>query len=299
VQAGGSLRPARDAGSSAKAAALQEFRRFPEKTLRVGTAEWRYRVLGTAARVLLAIPGGELVNDLGFEFALAIGDTHRVVYPGYPRVSSIEELADGLCAILDAEKIEQAAILGASFGGSIAQVCVRRHADRISALILSNTGVPLRYLAPAKQLLVLVFRATPWSLATSLLRKPLIKVVDPSGEATTFWRAYLDELFASRLTKADLVSNLRIQHDYYRRFHFMPEDLKDWPGKVLIAESDTDVLGPRLRRALRQTYPTAEVRTFHNGGHGTMFLRFDEYLAMVRQFLDTATSSEPWASTNR
>ena len=46
-------------------------------------------------------------------------------------------------------------------------------------------------------------------------------------------------------------------------------------------------------------YPNAEVRTFHNGGHGTMFLRFDEYLAMVRQFLDTATSSEPWASTNR
>jgi len=213
------------------------------------------------------------------------------VYPAYPRVSSIEELADGLCAILDAEKIDQAAILGASFGGSVAQVLVRRHPDRIGALILSNTGVPLRYLAPAKRLLVLTARALPWPVTAGLLRKPLIQALDPTGTAETFWREYLDELFSVRLTKADLVANFRVQHDYYRRFHFTPEDLKTWPGQILIAESDTDVLGPRLRRALRQTYPSAEVRTFHNGGHATMFLRFDEYLAMVQQFLDSATAA--------
>ena len=118
------------------------------------------------------------------------------------------------------------------------------------------------------------------------------------ARAPTFWNGYFDELFASKLTKADLVSNFRVQHDYYRRFHFVPQDLENWPGRILIAESDTDVLGPRLRRALRQAYPNAEVRTFHNGGHGTMFLRFDEYLAMVRQFLDSATSSEPRVSAS-
>jgi pimeloyl-ACP methyl ester carboxylesterase len=97
-------------------------------------------------------------------------------------------------------------------------------------------------------------------------------------------------MLSSRLTKADIVANCRVQHDYYRRFHFTPEDLKSWRGRILIAESDTDVLGPSLRRALRQTYPNAKVRTFHNGGHGTMFLRFDEYLAMVRHFLDAGRS---------
>ncbi|MGB7761195.1 MAG: alpha/beta hydrolase [Bryobacteraceae bacterium] len=281
------LKPVCDAGSPAKSAALEGFRsRFPERVIRVGTNEWRYRVLGTSARTLLAIPGGELVNDLGFEFALAIRDTYRVVYPAYPRVSSIEELADGLCAILDAEQIGQAAILGASFGGAVAQVCVRRHPERIGALILSNTGVALRYLAPSVRIFELIARALPWPVITSLLRKPLIKVVDPAGAATTFWTAYFDELFSSRLTKADLLANFRIQYDYHRRFHFTPEDLKNWPGRVLIAESDTDVIGPRRRQALRQLYPKAEVRTFHNGGHGTMFLRFDEYLAMVRQFLE-------------
>jgi len=287
VQARDSLDPGHDIGSSAKTAALEDFRRrFPEKVVRTGTAEWRYRVLGTSTADLLAIPGGELVNDLGFEFALAISDTHRVVYPAYPRVSSIEELADGLCAVLDAEKIEQAAILGASFGGAVAQVAVRRHPGRIGPLILSNTGVPLPYLAPSVRIFELIARALPWSVTTGLLRKPLLKTIDPAGAAGTFWSAYLDELFSVRLTKADVLANFRIQYEYHRRFHFTPEDLKLWHGRILIAESDTDVIGPRRRQALRQTYPNAEVRTFHNAGHAPMFSRFDEYLAMVRQFLD-------------
>ena len=278
--------PDRNAESSAKSAALRNFRHLPEKCVRVGTAEWRYRVIGTATRALLAIPGGELVNDLGFEFALAISDTERVVYPAYPRVSSIEELADGLCAILDAEKIEQAAILGASFGGAVAQVLVRRHPERIGALILSNTGVPLRHLAPSVLVFEWIARALPWPFTAGLLRNPLLKTVDPDGAAETFWREYLDELLSSRLTKADVIANIRIQYDYHRRFHFAPQDLDNWPGRVLIAESDTDVIGPRRRLALRQTYPNAEVHTFHNAGHAPMFTRFDDYLAMVRQFLD-------------
>jgi hypothetical protein len=51
------------------------------------------------------------------------------------------------------------------------------------------------------------------------------------------------------------------------------------------------VIGPRRRQALRQTYPSAEVHTFHNGGHATMFLCFDEYLAMVKRFLDCETAT--------
>jgi len=142
------MRP--DSTSAAKLAVLQAFRlQFPERTVQAGKMEWRYRVLGSGTRALLMIPGGELVNDLGFEFVLAISRVCRVVYPAYPRLSSMEELADGLCAVLDAEKIEQASILGASFGGSVAQIFVRRYPDRTKALILSNTGVPMRRLAPA------------------------------------------------------------------------------------------------------------------------------------------------------
>jgi pimeloyl-ACP methyl ester carboxylesterase len=264
-----------------KQAALESFRAIPEKSL----GKWRYRVFGAGARTFLCVPGGELVNDLGFEFALAIGKTHRVIYPGYPRASTIEELSDGLRAILDVEGIAQVAILGASFGGAVAQVFVRRHPDRVTELILSNTGVPLQYLARPVRITCWIFKMMPWGLTSKLLRKPLLKTVDQSSADHTFWARYLDELCSTRLTKADVLSNMLIQHDYHCRFHFAPEDLKDWHGSVLIAESDTDVIGPRRRKALRDTYPQAEVHTFHNAGHGPMFTRYDEYLQMVQDFL--------------
>jgi len=277
--------------ASSKLAKLIHFRQYyPERVLRVGVTDWRYRVLGNASQTLLAIPGGELVNDLGFEFALAICDSCRVIYPAYPSVSSLEEIADGLNAILDAEHNDSTAILGASFGGSVAQVFVRRYPQRVNALILSNTGVPISYLAPAVRFFAWIAQAFPWTLTRKLLRGPLLKTVDQENADTAFWTDYLNELFAARLKKSDVMANFRIQLDYHQRFRFKPEDLQQWPGRVLIAESDNDVIGPARRRRLRETYPTAKVHAYHAAGHAPMFARFDEYLAMVKDFLG---SKEP------
>jgi pimeloyl-ACP methyl ester carboxylesterase len=284
---------------SPKAAALAGFRRlYPEKVIWVGAAEWRYRIIGSAGPALLALPGGELVNDLGYEFALAVSGCRRVVYPAYPRVDSIEELASGLAAILDAEKIDQAAILGASFGGALAQVLARKYPERISHLMLSNCGVPLRYLVPSMRLSTWIAQALPWSVAAALLRHSMPKVIDPANKDREFWSAYFNEMFSTLITKADMLANFRIQLNYHQRFHFTPRDLEHWKGKVLIAESDTDVIGPRRRQALRQTYPNAEVHTFHNGGHAMMFLCFDEYLTMVKRFLDCGNEAEAGSSVS-
>jgi len=115
----------------------------------------------------------------------------------------------------------------------------------------------------------------------------LLKTLGAKVEDRGFWEAYLDEMLSTRITKADMLANFRIQLEYQKNYHFTPRDLESWKGKVLIAESDTDIVSPRRRQALRATYPQAKVHTFHNGGHATMFLRFDEYLAMVKEFLSS------------
>ena len=227
------------------------------------------------------------MNDLGFEFALAISEGRRVIYSAYPRVSSIEELADGLAVILDVESIRQVDVLGASFGGAVAQIFVRRHPGRTRRLILSNTGVPMPSLALPVSITYRIASVLPWRLTTKLLHKSLLKTLACSDADRQFWNSYLEELFSARLPRADLLSNMLNQRDYHRRFHFTPEDLEDWHGRVLVAESDTDVIGPRRRQALRETYPSAKVHTFHNAGHAPMFTRFEEYLSMVGDFVGT------------
>jgi pimeloyl-ACP methyl ester carboxylesterase len=138
-----------------------------------------------------------------------------------------------------------------------------------------------------------IAEALPWSATAALLRRSMPRALAITEEDRAFWSAYFDELFSIRITKADLLANIRIQLDYHRRFHFTPQDLEVWKGKILIAESDTDVISQRRRQALRQTYPNALVHTYQNGGHATMFLCFDEFLAMVKRFLDTEGDESP------
>ena len=277
--------------SSAKAEELRAFRsRWPERSLHAGRHEWRYRLIAANKRgpVLLLLPGAEMVNDLGFEFAEAMREAEwTVLYPSYPRVIALDELAAGVAAVLDAEKIADCAVLGGSFGGAVAQVVVRRFPGRVRSLILSNTGVPMRNLVAAQLAALSIFKITPWPGICALLRSSLTKLLNPPAQDREFWRAYFDELLTARLAKADFLANIGQQLEYHRRFRFAPGDLADWSGRVLIAESDTDVIGPR--RALRETYPQAEVCTYHDAGHAPMFSRPREYLDMVKRFLEQET----------
>ena len=124
----------------------------------------------------------------------------------------------------------------------------------MKALVLSNTGVPMRRLAPAVLLVYCIARALPWGMTTRILRKPLLKTLDPDGTYGSFWEWYLDELFSSRIEKADMMSNFANQCEYHchlpgQRFHFRAGDAPNWRGRVLIAESDTDVIGPARRKS--------------------------------------------------
>ncbi len=106
-------------------------------------------------------------------------------------------------------------------------------------------------------------------------------------EQQKFWWGLLDELLARRLSKADLVQALAEMHDYNTHYRFSPEDLADWPGRILLIESRHDeAFSPAARAALRALYPRAELRTLEGGGHAVMVCQPAEYVAAVRAFLE-------------
>jgi pimeloyl-ACP methyl ester carboxylesterase len=265
---------------------LRAFRAsYPCKSLTVAGVEWQYRVCGNAARPLLLLPGGELVNDMGFDLASALAPRFRIIYPAYPRVRTLEDLADGVAAILRAEGIPRITVLGASFGGAVAQCLIRRHPDCIDRLILSNTGVPLEHLVRGRKIANAVLSSLPWPVLRSLLARSILKLLSAPPDELPFWRAYTSELFETRLSKADVMANLDIQLEYHRRFRFAPGDLANWPGKIFVIESDNDIFNADRRKALRDTYPQAPVHTFHGAGHAPAFSRASEYLEVLGRFL--------------
>jgi 3-oxoadipate enol-lactonase len=115
--------------------------------LSVAGAELACEVTGTGPAVLLlhAFPLGLAMWD---EQAAAFQDAHQVVrfdcrgFGGSPPGDSLltmERIADDAVGVLDRLGIPSAAVGGLSMGGYAALALVRRHADRIHALVLADT----------------------------------------------------------------------------------------------------------------------------------------------------------------
>jgi pimeloyl-ACP methyl ester carboxylesterase len=247
--------------------------------------EWRYFAGGRGGHVLLRLSGALGLAEFSFQQIRLFEPQFRVITPDYPAVGSLAEMTDGVIAILDAEDVEGAHVIGGSFGGMLAQVLVRRAPERVASLVLSHTGAPdgkRRGVATA------IVAAMPQPLLRGLLKARLGRTLDG---ADTFWRRYFDRAIAE-MTKADILSRVRLQAEFGGQAGWGPGDLARWPGRVLLIEGEDDPLFPPAARArLRALYPGAEVHRFRGTGHAAAVLRPEEYAAVVTRFVLEERSS--------
>ena len=245
---------------------------------------WRYRCVGGGTEPVLWLTGALGVGEFAFAHVLALGDGFRVVAPDYPPVRTLDDLADGLVAILDAEGIGDTHVVSGSFGGMVGQHLVRRHPERVRTLVLSHTAAPAPAHARRITVRALVGSLDGWPgwLVRGLFRRRLrgiFAVADP------FWLRYFDSIVAG-LSKADLVSRVRLATEFARQTGYGPHDLDLWPGRILILDSDDDSHMPATTRdALRSLYPRAKVHTFSGTGHAAAIMHPERYTQLIRSFL--------------
>lgn len=268
----------------AKLAAFRAGHRY--RTLDVDGVRWRYVAGGTGEQVLLLPSGGTRLPDMYLLLIDALERDFRVLAPAYPAGAGIDGLADGLLAILDAEGVEQADVLGSSFGGFVAQVFARRHPERVRRLVLANTGGPAAAPLPVLPLLIRFLAVLPENAVRSLTgwnwRRWFVPESQDDGK---FWNTLLSDIL-SRLGKEDLLSALREMNDFTHLPPVSAPEVPAAPVPVLLIESEHDeAFSPQARAALRALYPEAEVRLFAGAGHGVMATRTTEYVETVRKFL--------------
>ncbi|KQR75110.1 hypothetical protein ASF98_04495 [Arthrobacter sp. Leaf337] len=290
---GAASEPVREKPASSPATALEArlagFRaRHQYRTLDVDGVRWRYLSGGSGEQTVLLPAGGTRMPDMYLLLIEALERDFRVLAPAYPAGAGIAGLADGLAAILDAEGVNQADVLGSSFGGFVAQTFARRHPERVRRLVLANTGSPTAAPLPWLPLLIRFLSVLPESAVRSLTGRNWRRwfVPDSQGDAS-FWTTLLSDVL-SRLGKEDLLSGLREM----KEFAHLPAERAGGvrtptpPVPVLLIESERDeAFPPRARAALRDLYPSAEIRLFACEGHGVMATRTAEYIATVGEFL--------------
>jgi pimeloyl-ACP methyl ester carboxylesterase len=271
--------------------AVDELVRFREthaakRTLIQGVA-WDYLATERGSETLLILPGLLGFGEMSFQHIQAFESEYRVLAPSYPfELPTVNQLVDGCIAILDAENVQRAHVLGGSYGGMVAQRLVRRYPQRVLSLVLSHTGGPKPDRAATNRRFMTLLRLLPMRLLRIMLKGATRKSLRDAPAQIPFWTAYSDEMIA-RTSKADLIGRYQVAIDFDVSSAFTPNDLNDWPGRILILEGDNDPIAEApAREALKVLHPQARLHTFHGSGHVASIARLDEYVAVIEGFLN-------------
>jgi len=267
--------------------ALEQFiNKHPRKSLRHEHLDWMYMVGGSGTGALLLLPGALNSAELGFEHVEILERDFRVIAPAYPAAAtSMHELTGGVVAILDAEGIRRAHVVGSSFGGTVAQCLIRKHPERIGKLVLSHTGGPDAARADKNLRILRKIQFMPAAILRYLMKIGMRRASSRFQEDQEFWTKYLVE-GVRQIQKVSFVNFYKRAVDYDRNYRFTPSDLPDAASRVLLLDSDDDPLaGPEVQKSLRALYPGAKVHTFEDTGHLASILKPGEYAEAVRTFL--------------
>lgn len=274
---------------------LSTFREtHPVKTVTYQKKPYRYLAGGESGPTVFLLPGGLGIGEPFFLHVLDLEPDCRVIAPSYPDVSSLEDLAAGMHHIAQAEGADRYSLVGQSAGGLVAQVMVRRFPEQVDKVMLSHTStvttdtdeaeIAERVAGMNKRLRML--RLIPFFVVKRQLMNSIDHIVETMRpDELYFWKGYFEYVFEQR-TKRDQMAMMRTLIDFASNYRFSLHDLDDWPGEIMILDSDADASIPDAeRKQVRRLYPRAQLHTLEDAGHLAIVSERETYLRLMRGFL--------------
>lgn len=270
---------------------LKEFRStHPYNHCEVNSIPWQYISCGNGEEPLLLLPGGIRLAETWFKLITALENEYKIILPSYPALPTMAEHTKGIYTICVSEGVDKVHVVGTSFGGWVAQCFVRQYPDAAKTVVLSNTSGPGVISTALMRIGGIMTQLTPEWLLRKTFQRNLENLLSIPDQEREFWKAYLKEL-SLRTTKNDVIMQQKCGGDF-NTYTFSKDDLLAWPGTILIIESDDDpAFSPSAREALKALYPQAQVHTFHDAGHTPGYTNPEEYIFVVRKFLNESLTT--------
>jgi pimeloyl-ACP methyl ester carboxylesterase len=95
----------------------------PYKQRVTGDVEWSYIANEDGDETLLLLSGALAIPDISWQSIARFAQGYRVIAPAYPAVKTMGALVDGIAEIMCREGVEQAHVLGGSYGGFGTGLC--------------------------------------------------------------------------------------------------------------------------------------------------------------------------------
>jgi pimeloyl-ACP methyl ester carboxylesterase len=180
---------------------------------------------------------------------------------------SAAHLARDLVGVLDALKIERAAIVGFSLGGGSALALAASKPERVSRLVLADVGAgaddPVKIESMARQWGALIAQGKIDELVCEMLRSELFKVY---ARRNTRRRDHMAALIRAtpidglRFTLSEVLAKRK---SLFR----MTEPLKSVHLPTLVLVGEYDYVCSKAARLLAQTVPNASMKIIKGSGH--------------------------------
>ena len=208
---------------------------------------------------------------------------------------SARHLARDFIGVLDALKIERAAVVGFSLGGGPALALAAGKPERVSRLVLADVGAgaddPVKVEGLARRWVTLIRQGAADDLVCEMLRSELFKHYARRGP----WRR--DHMAA--LIRATPLDGLRFSLSEIvvkRKSLFRVAGvLQSIRAPTLIVVGEQDYMCTKSSRLLAQTIPGASLKVIKNSGHMTPLEQPAAFTAALLEFLDDATPHRPAA----
>lgn len=192
-----------------------------------------------------------------------------------PPLTTVGAMADWVARVLDAAKVERAALVGHSMGTLIAVDCAARHAERVERIALIATAYPMKvsdaFLDAAKRNSYDAFdMSTIWGHAPQV---PLGANPNPG-----MWMYGDNQARLDRLAAGVLYADLKASNDYAF------SGVVKCPTLFILGRRDV-MTPPRAAQALRERIAGAQAVIIDFSGHALMAEAPDATLDALVEFL--------------
>ena len=265
---------------------LDFHRDHPYSTMLLQGKERRYLSCGQGKKALVFLHGALVRPDMWFYPILELEKRYRIVVPLFtPQTMGAQEATDFVRAILTAEAISTATVVGYSYGGGVAQYLAEVYPEMVDKLVLSHTGLAgrvgsIEQIEKTKK----VVRFLPFFLMRKKLQDRIEHV--PSSDWNTFHRAYFTQITA-QLTRRQFLDYL----DSVLRFEGEAKRLlaggRAWEGETVLLGTRGDRDAFEYLETLSELYPNSTSYVFEEkGGHHMPFLFPEVYKRVLSQYLE-------------
>lgn len=253
--------------------------RFPENRQTVYGREWGYVRVGLRGPALLLLPGTLGRGDIFWNQIEALHGQARILALTYPETGGIIDWCGDIAALMQAQSIKSATVLGTSLGGYVVQYFAATRPELVDNLIAANTLPSVGFLAnippysadidalPADDLM----RGFADGLRSSAVDEP--------------HRAELVALLLEEVSGRIPVAELRARLNALKFGPELPVQTLD-KAHIFTVESQDDRLIPEpVRAAVRAALNPQRSVVFEQGSHFPYVTEPDAYTDMLRQIL--------------